>query len=160
MAHRDLRPEDVCAVIDTREQLPLSLAPLREVTGKLATGDYSVAGLEQHIAIERKSLDDYLGCVGTSRERFDREAVRLLAYPVRAIVVEASWAELECGQWRSRLTSSQVIGSTLGWIAMGIPVVFPGNRQAAQQVVAKLLYLGARRYWRIATSLCTTLKLA
>lgn len=160
MPRVELRPEDVTCVIDTREQLPLDLAPMRSQPGTLETGDYSVAGLETQIAIERKSLSDYLGCIGGSRERFERECQRLLAYPVRAIVVEAAWAELECAQWRNRLSSAQVIGSTLGWIAAGIPVVLPGTRQAAQLVVARLLYLGARRYWRIATNFSGTLRLA
>lgn len=160
MARQELRPDDVTCIIDTREQLPLDLSPMKTKPGTLPTGDYSVLGLENLVAIERKSLSDYLGVVGGGRERFEREAQRLLAYPVRAIVVEAAWAELECGQWRNRLSSAQVIGSTLGWIAAGIPVVLPGSRQAAQSVVGRLLFLAARRYWRIATSFSSTLRLA
>ena len=68
-----LKPENVCALVDTREQLPLFLSPLRSVTTTLATGDYSVRGLENIVAIERKSLPDFLSCVGRERERFDRE---------------------------------------------------------------------------------------
>lgn len=65
----ELKPEQVVAVVDTREQLPLDLAPLQTVAGTLSTGDYSVRGLEHAIAIERKSLGDLLGCVGQHRER-------------------------------------------------------------------------------------------
>src|ERR1700676_181303 len=98
----ELSPEAVTAIIDTREQTPLDLAPLRVELGTLATGDYSVAGLETIVAIERKSLPDLLSCIGQERERFDREVVRLLAYPVRALVVESTWSELEAGDWRSK----------------------------------------------------------
>jgi ERCC4-type nuclease len=69
----ELRPEQVTAIIDTREQLPLDLSPLGSTSGTLATGDYSVKGLEHVVAVERKSLADLLGCVGQHRERFDRK---------------------------------------------------------------------------------------
>ncbi|MFH1266678.1 MAG: hypothetical protein ABIK89_13190 [Planctomycetota bacterium] len=117
----ELKPEQVCAVIDTREQIPLDLAPLQVTQGTLATGDYSVRGLEPFVAVERKSLPDRIGCVGVERERFDREVQRLLAYPVRALVVEATWPDLEAGNWRSKVTSAAAIGSVLGWIAAGRP---------------------------------------
>ena len=38
----ELQPADVTAIVDTREQLPLDLSPLRVERGTLATGDYSV----------------------------------------------------------------------------------------------------------------------
>ena len=77
----ELKPDQVVAIIDTREQAPLDLSPLRSEAGTLATGDYSVKGLVNVVAIERKSLTDLLGCIGQDRERFDREVIRLLAIP-------------------------------------------------------------------------------
>jgi DNA excision repair protein ERCC-4 len=88
----ELRYESVTAVIDTRERHPLDLAPLRTITATLTTGDYSIQGLESIVAIERKELGDLLSCVGVEHERFEREVQRLLAYPVRCIVVESTWA--------------------------------------------------------------------
>jgi ERCC4-type nuclease len=61
-------PSQVTAIVNTREQLPLCLDPLRVQTGTLDTGDYSLAGCEHLVRIERKSLDDLLGCVGSQRE--------------------------------------------------------------------------------------------
>ena len=55
-----------------------------------------------------------------SRERFEREVQRLLAYPTRAMVIEATWPELERGGWRSRVTPAAAIGSLLGWVAAGL----------------------------------------
>ncbi len=148
-----LRPEQVCAVIDTREQLPLDLSPLQTVEGTLPTGDYSVRGLENVVAIERKSLGDLLSCIGVERERFDREVIRLLAYPVRALVVEATWPDLERGEWRSKVTTAAAVGSCLGWIAQGLPVVMAGDHSRAGRHVARLLYLAAKRRWREARAL-------
>lgn len=149
----DLSAENIVAVIDTREQWPLDLTPLKTVRGTLATGDYSVRGLEHVIAIERKSLPDLIGCVGQSRARFDREIQRLLAYPCRAIVVEASWADLERGGWRGRISPQAALGSCLGWIAAGVPVIMAGDRVRAAWHVSALLRITARRRWREARSL-------
>jgi len=148
-----IEPELVTAVIDTREQHPLDLAPLNVVRGTLATGDYSVVGLETVVSIERKSLTDLLGCVGGERERFDREVQRLIAYPVRALVVESTWADLELGRWSSKVTTSAAIGSVLGWIAAGLPVVMAGDHTRAGRYVSRLLFIAARRRWREARAL-------
>ena len=149
----ELKPEQVTAIIDTREQVPLDLAPLAVEGGTLPTGDYSVKGLESIIAIERKSLSDLLGCIGQDRERFDREVMRLLAYPVRAIVIEATWPEVEAGQWRSRVTPAAAVGSLLGWIAAGVPVIMAGDHGRAGRYVSRLLFTAARRRWREARAL-------
>ncbi|MFC1597403.1 ERCC4 domain-containing protein [Planctomycetota bacterium] len=151
----DLKPEQVTAITDTRERNPLDLAPLQSVEGTLSTGDYSVLGLETIIAIERKSLPDLIACVGAERERFDREVQRLLAYPTRALVAEATWLDVEQGEWRSKVTPAAVLGSVLGWIAMGLPVVMAGDHQRRGQYVSRLLFIAARRRWREARSLAT-----
>lgn len=143
-----LDPSQVVALVDTREQTPWDLAPLRTETGTLATGDYSVRGLESMVAIERKSLPDLLGVIGRDRERFDREVQRLAAYPVRALIVEASWADIEAGEWRGSVTPQAALGSLLGWIAGGLPVVMAGDRKRAGVYASRLLYLAARREWR------------
>ena len=144
----ELKPESVVAIVDTREQLPLDLAPLRTETGTLATGDYSVKGLEHVVAVERKSLPDLLGCVGRDRERFDREVQRLLAYPTRCLVVESTWAELERGEWRGKVTPAAAIGSCLGWVAAGLPIIMATDHARAGRYTSRLLYTSARRRWR------------
>lgn len=148
-----LKPEQVTAIVDSREQMPLDLSPLATTSGSLPTGDYSVRGLENHVAIERKSLPDLLGCVGRDRDRFDREVQRLLAYPTRALVVEATWSDIEAGDWRSQLTPNHVIGSLVGWMCSGLPVVMAGDHERAGRIVAKLLYTAARRRLRECESL-------
>jgi ERCC4-type nuclease len=135
----------------------LDVSPLRSITGTLTTGDYSILGLESVVAIERKSLPDLLGCIGQDRERFDREAIRLLAYPVRCLVVETSWTELERGEWRSKITSSAAVGSCLGWIAMGLPVIMADDHDRAGKYVSRLLFTAARRRWREARALTLTI---
>lgn len=152
---QELPLDKIVAVIDTREQLPHDLAPLRMETGTLATGDYSVRGLENFVAIERKSLPDFVACCGVERERFERCVQRLLAYPTRAIVIEASRADLEAGAWRSKISAASVLGSYWSWQAMGVPIVLSGHREQAARDVAALLTFAARRRWAEARELIT-----
>lgn len=139
---------NVVALVDTREQAPLDLSPLRAEPASLPTGDYSVRGLEHVVAIERKSLPDLLACVGRERDRFEREVQRLLAYPVRALVVEATWLDIEAGGWRGDVKPQAALGSLLGWIAAGLPVVMAGDHERAGRYAARLLAAAARRRWR------------
>ena len=93
-------------------------------------------------------MTNALACMGQRRERFGREIQRLLSYSTRAIVIEATWTDLERGEWRSKLTPAQGIGTALGWIASGIPVVMAGDHDRAGKVVGRLLFIAARRRWR------------
>jgi DNA excision repair protein ERCC-4 len=156
----ELKPEDLVAIIDTREQLELDLSPLQVERSTLETGDYSIKGLEHVVRVERKSLDDLLSCIGRERSRFDREIQRLLSFPVRVLVIEASWSDLESGLWlRSRITPEQVIGSLLGWQAAGVSIHCVGDHDRAGKHVARLLYTVARRRYReLRTMFATTNK--
>jgi hypothetical protein len=103
----------------------------------LYTGDYSVLGLEQEIAIERKaSLDELVACCGNQRDRFEKEMQRILAYPVRAVVVEATLQDVFDEKWNySKLTRAHVLGSIAGWQSRGIPFDFAGTKQNAKRLV-------------------------
>jgi ERCC4-type nuclease len=160
MARKELEPEDLTAIIDTREQLPLALPHFQVVRGTLETGDYSIAGLEKVLTVERKGLDDLLGCIGQHRKRFDDEMQRILAYPHRMLVIECTWRDIEAGMWRSRVTPAAVRGSLMGWLAMGIPIFFARDHVTAAGIVAHFMFLAARRRWREAVSMCDTLKIA
>lgn len=143
-----IEPDCVTAIVDTREQTPLDLAPLRTQPGTLDTGDYAIAGLEHVARVERKSLEDLIACVGRERERFDREVQRLLAYPVRVLLIEATWPQIELGQWRGKVTSEQAIGSLLGWQAAGLSIHMVGDHERAGKHTAQLLYTIAKRRYR------------
>lgn len=143
-----LSPESVVAIIDTSEQQPLALSPLQTEIATLDTGDYSIKGLEHVVRIERKSLQDLIGCVGAERERFDREVQRLLAYPIRILLIESSWQEVEAGGWRGKVTVEQAIGSLLGWQAAGLSIHMAGDHERAGRHLARILYTVAKRRYR------------
>ena len=144
----ELRPESVRVIVDSREQNPWDLSPLSTVAGSLDTGDYALADLPGLVAIERKSPGDFLSCCGSERERFERQLQRLRAYPHRLVVVECGWRYLQRGEWRSKITPKSVVGSTLGWMAAGVPFLFAESHERAQEHVSRFLYIVARREWR------------
>lgn len=143
-----LPTEAIIAIIDTREQTPLRLPCIRSEAGTLTTGDYSLKGLESIVAIERKSLPDLVACCGRERERFDRAVQRLIAYPVRSLVIEADWHDIETANWRGKLTTKQVGASLVSWMVQGLPVVMAGNHTRAGQLVASMLKRTAIHRWR------------
>lgn len=140
----ELKLSDLVAIVDTREQLPWDLSPMRCEPGTLSVGDYSLKGMESVIAIERKSLDDFVSCCGNERERFQRELDRLRGWPVSAVIVEASWADLQLGQWRSRLTPKQVQASFCSWIAQGHSMILGKSHEEASKIAASILLYAAR----------------
>jgi ERCC4-type nuclease len=129
--------------------LPFAIpAPLTTVIETLDVGDYSVRGLTDQVAVERKSLGDLVSCVGCERERFERELVKLRGFPCSLLVIESNWAAIELGSWRGRVTPTQVVGSLLGWAAWGINVLMADNHERAGKLVARYLYTCARRQYR------------
>jgi DNA excision repair protein ERCC-4 len=151
----DPSPAQFTVLIEDREQLPFDFEPfgMRSERCHLTTGDYTIRGCENSIAIERKSPEDLAGSCGCGRDPFQREMDRLRAFPTRAVVVECSWADLERGEWRSKIKPASVVASVLGWIADGIPFVMAGNRAKAAEYTTKILLLAARRRYRECRSL-------
>lgn len=127
-------------IIDTREQAPFqfqnfiadsihrvqissspdvysipSLYIPTEVSG-LKTGDYSIPGFESEIAVERKSLTDLYGTIGSGRNRFVRELERLSAMKVAAVVIESNMDyAMKYPPANSRLPPKAVFRSINAW---------------------------------------------
>ncbi|WP_207264788.1 ERCC4 domain-containing protein [Desulfovibrio sp. Huiquan2017] len=95
-------------VRDSREQVPFHFdGPKFEgvtvIDAPLATGDYSLAGLESRVAVERKSLPDFMASISTGRERFERELTRARGLDAFMVVVEAPFSDLVAGNYRSKM---------------------------------------------------------
>lgn len=74
---------------DTREKRPLRF-PLEVdvVVQYMKTGDYSVAGYEDRIQVERKKLSELVNCMTCDRVRFRKQLARLKKIPYRCVVIE------------------------------------------------------------------------
>lgn len=146
--NKELKPEQITVICDTREQRPLDLSPLKSIRGTLQTADYSIVGLDHKIAIEKKHLQDLIACVGKERERFDREIQRLLAYETRAIFIIGSISQIENNLYRGQVTPNAILGSIMGWAQKNITILFFDTEQQCALMMSKYLYIAAKRYWR------------
>lgn len=127
-------------VVDTREQDAWEFPGVETVSFGLQVGDYSVLGLETRVAIERKSLEDFVGSVTFGRERFWRELEKLRTYEVRAVIVEAMLLDVAGGHYRSRATPASILASSLAiTVDFGIPVLWAGDRQLAARCALWML---------------------
>jgi ERCC4-type nuclease len=116
-------------LIDSREQMPFRFTGLRAdasdgrrplaVTTRvetLPTGDYSLEGMSERVAVERKSLTDLFATLGQDRERFERELTRLAEMTFAAVVIEADWLKiLKQPPDFSRLNPKTIFRSVIAW---------------------------------------------
>lgn len=116
-------------VVDGREKAPYRFVGLRAdrnrkrlplvvptIWGYLKSGDYSIPGYENEIAIERKTLADLYSTLGQHRERFEAEHARLAELRFAAVVIEADWPTiLGNPPVRSKLPPKCVFRTFLSW---------------------------------------------
>lgn len=137
-------------VVDTREQTPFTFGGFdcEVVAGTLSTGDYSLVGLSDRCAVERKSLDDLMGCLtGEGRERFERELARARGLGAFAVVIEASFQDMAEGRYRSKMKPHAALQSVLAFtVRYGCPFIWAGTRAGAEYAAYHLL----RHYLRSA----------
>lgn len=148
-------PDTPTIICDTREQTPLAIpdgfeAAVTVARATLATGDYSLAGLEWCVAVERKSPADAWGSVLRGRRRFRDCFERLAALRVAprdragfaVVVIECSEAALWTPPSRhhAERNARSVVGTYRSWSqGLGVPVVFCDGREAAGRSIAEML---------------------
>lgn len=134
-------------VIDTREQTPWHFpSEVPTTTAALRSGDYSIAGHESKIAIERKTLDDFVACCGRDRGRFARELERLAEFDRAAVIVEANLRDVWNGAARSRMQPPSIAGSAASFfIDHGVPTFFCSDRWSAADFALRLLRIFYQR---------------
>jgi ERCC4-type nuclease len=133
-------------VIDTREQAPLHFTRLPAIRGALYSGDYSVAGLEDNFAIERKSVDDLVACcLATQRERFEHELHRLRGYRFKRLLIVGSREDITAGRYYSRTNPKSVL-ATLGAFEAryDLPVIFAASPQEVAALIERWVFWFAR----------------
>lgn len=138
----------ITVLTDTREQRPWSLDPSRFRTERttLRTGDYTIAGLEDRFAIERKSLGDFVGTVIGDWIRFRKELYRLAAFDFAAVVVEADLADVFAHRYESEANPESVIGRANAiYLDHGVPVWWWGSRLGGCVHMAENLFAMAAK---------------
>ncbi len=147
-------------VIDTREQQPYDFRGIKSdyktkyadlivptARKALGSGDYSIAGLENRVAIERKSKKDLYGTLGSGRERFVKELERLNQYDFAAVVVECPWTAggILKPPKHSKMPPKTVVHSIFAWqVRYRIHWLCVADRDLAEIATFRLL----EKFWR------------
>lgn len=137
-------------IIDTREQKGWTFDPKTVVVTRkaLKEGDYTVEGLEGRVAVERKSLGDFVSTVIHDWIRFRKELVRLSGYDLAVIAVEADLGMVYRAEYESEALPSSILGRCHSiLIEHGIPVVFWGDRRYAQDMAHRFLLQAWRKLY-------------
>ena len=134
-------------MVDTREQAGFAytferfskwFAGVERAT--LRAGDYSIKGMENRMAIERKSLPDLGNSVIGDRTRFLAKCRRLASLRRKAIVVEAGLARVKTPYAESMAHPNAVVGTLIAlqerW---GIQVIWCDSAELAEETVAHIL---------------------
>lgn len=146
---------DFSLIVDNREQAPFRFSGIpatakegggyvvpRLITDRaLATGDYSIDGMEAECCIERKSLADLFGSVGREHQRFEREFERMAAMKFSAVVVEADEYQLIHNPPRHSKLDPRIVLSTVEAWAVRYPTkwFFCASRHDAEIRTYRLL---------------------
>lgn len=137
-------------VVDSREQTPFPLVEFKTVRRKLETGDYSLSGFENLVAVERKSKADAYGCVNprkdgerkSGRARFTECLERMSMLARAAIVIECGMSEFSLNPPPfTKINGGYATTSFLDWSCKyNIPVYWcDGGRAQAERVTVRFL---------------------
>ena len=124
--------------IDRREQRPYRYG--RSEVKTLASGDYSIVGLEDCVAVERKSKSDAYSSIGSGRRRFERELQRLAELDFSAVVIESSLPAFLVPPVFTQLRPQSAIATVIAWsVKYGVPFYFASDRRHGQALTRNLL---------------------
>lgn len=121
-------------VTDTREQRPLIFQHLASEPGTLQSGDYSIRGLENDFAIERKSIADLCQSVTRGRERFERELHRLRGFHFARVLIVGNPHEVHAIAHNSKAVFSSISAFEARW---NVPVIWEPSPELAARLVER-----------------------
>lgn len=132
--------------IDTREQAPWHFPPEMAVVSRrtVKTGDYALVldgdVVDAGFAVERKSLDDFVGTVSSGAARFAREIERMAGWPCKVIVVEGTDAQIVRHEYNHpKPTPAFVTGQIVQLAWRGVHTYFAADASRAAQICWRFL---------------------
>ena len=119
--------------------------------GTLETGGIALAVLPDGAVVERKTPSDMVSCIGSERERFERELKRGRYCGRMIVVVEGSLADVCVAGWQ--LHHNAIIGTIAAWTLRYCPFVFCGSERIAAEFAFRFLASQVRDIERKAKAL-------
>ena len=135
-------------IVDTQEQMPFHFLNIDPYTAvpirheKLKTGDYSVAGHELVVTLERKSISDFVSSFTVERERLKREFERMEPMEFAAVIVEGELSDvLQYARDKTQVNIQTLVGTINSWaVRYGVHFIFCMGRRHCEITALKLLH--------------------
>ena len=132
----------ITLIVDTREPWPHPWqrwlpAQVQLDRATLDTGDFALAGLPDAAIVERKSVSDFLSCLTSNRERFERELARSRHVGRFVVIVEGTL--LECIHNCGGLSEASLLGTVAAWSRRYCPIIFAGSERYAAELAWRFL---------------------
>jgi DNA excision repair protein ERCC-4 len=140
---------EIVLIQDSREKHGYAhLFQSPHVVAGLDCGDYSVAGLEHLISIERKSFQDLLGSLTSGRDRFEAELKRARSLHRFYVIVECTPRDLLVDDFGrlSRANPRSIWGTICVWSTRYHPFIFGGTRADSARLCEGLLVGYAKEF--------------
>jgi ERCC4-type nuclease len=134
------------AIIDTREQNPLSFRRFRNWFAAieeraLPLGDYSVGGMEDSCVVERKDLADLIQSFTTNRKVFISRLRRMSERPHSLLVVTASLTDIKSEYPYRAANPNRITQSLIAVLAgLRVPFICTESHELGEEIVASYLY--------------------
>lgn len=109
---------------------------------KLDVGDYAVKGLEEVMAIERKTIGDLWNTLGAAKnyKRFLKEWERGKDYKFKFLIIEGSLADIDRGYRYSKVPIANIHAKLISLqIHYNVHVIFAGKMDKAQTYARRLM---------------------
>ena len=134
------------AIIDTREQNPLSFRRFRgwfaDIEERaLPLGDYSVDGMEHSCVVERKDLAVLISSFTSNRSVFINRLRRMSDRPQSLLVITASLTEIKSEYPYRAANPNRITQSLIAVLAgLRVPFICTETHELGEEIVASYLY--------------------
>jgi len=134
------------AIIDTREQNPLSFRRFRgwfaDIEERaLPLGDYSVSGMEDSCVVERKDLADLICSFTSNRSVFINRLRRMSDRSHSLLVITASLTEVKSEYPYRAANPNRITQSLIAVLAgLRVPFICTETHELGEEIVASYLY--------------------
>jgi ERCC4-type nuclease len=134
------------AIIDTREQNPLSFRRFRgwfaDIEERaLPLGDYSVSGMENSCVVERKDLGDLICSFTSNRSVFINRLRRMSDRPHSLLVITTSLTEIKSEYPYRAANPNRITQSLIAVLAgLRLPFICTETHELGEEIVASYLY--------------------
>jgi len=133
-------------LVDTREQNPFNFSRFRGWFAgiekrALALGDYSIAGLEEVCAVERKDLADLVHSCTVDRAAFVNRLRLMARYPHRLLVVTSPLSQVKSRYAHTNFDPNRVTQFLIATLAgLQVPFVCSETHELGEELVGSYLY--------------------